>query len=567
VTWLNDNAVQVTVPDGEGKALDSRITIAAQSSVLASSFSYDPPAITALIYTNTDTDGGNTVTVLGYNFGSVAAAQSGAIGSTSAPVTYTSHIVSLLTTPAGTGKDLPVNIVISGQQGSYSGCGKPSCAFSYTAPSITHVTPKYGAAAGGSSITIYGANFGQGVASETAASIHTLPCASITFVSSSQLVCAAAANSLNVNGTGACSECNAHAVTALVDINGLQGFLMKAFSYSNDGSTAALAALWCSAVKVAFSSNSNGMIYIDPDSDGDTSDAYQVFCRQQADGGGWTKIVQYEEDAYTPTLGAFGMVATQEIFDGKLSDAEIALIGGRRALVNTGSVIPSSDTAFSLRDDFTDELPLSRAPSRYVGLSITIGSESRVITSYSVTGTNPSVVVSPAFTLAPASGATYQIYSPSKEYHVFGTSFTGQTDDAEEPIYKLYLRSSFQYVDTSYGQGILSDTSAAVGACVAGAYADCPSSWTYFVSPGYIDTMQFGLPANSPGALDDCDRIITDLDPNFCLGHFYDSITFVQASQTQRCYISGACGVGQTIGKGVRLLQVSIFTREYDPDP
>ena len=113
----------------------------------------------------------------------------------------------------------------------------------------------------------------------------------------------------------------------------------------------------------------------------------------------------------------------------------------------------------------------------------TPGSESRVITSYSVTGTNPSVVVSPAFTLAPASGATYQIYSPSKEYLVFGTSFTGQTDDAEEPIYKLYLRSSFQYVDTSYGQGILSDTSAAVGACVAGAYADCPSSWTYFVSP------------------------------------------------------------------------------------
>ena len=113
----------------------------------------------------------------------------------------------------------------------------------------------------------------------------------------------------------------------------------------------------------------------------------------------------------------------------------------------------------------------------------TPGTESRVITSYSVTGTNPSVVVSPAFTLAPASGATYQIYSPSKEYLVFGTSFTGQTDDAEEPIYKLYLRSSFQYVDTSYGQGILSDTSAAVGACVAGAYADCPSSWTYFESP------------------------------------------------------------------------------------
>lgn len=106
-----------------------------------------------------------------------------------------------------------------------------------------------------------------------------------------------------------------------------------------------------------------------------------------------------------------------------------------------------------------------------------------MITSYTTTSVNPRVVVSPAFTLAPASGVAYQIYSPAKEYLIFGTSFTGQTDDAEEPIYKLYLRSSFRYIDTAYGQGILSDTSAAVGACVAGAYADCPSSWTYFVSP------------------------------------------------------------------------------------
>jgi hypothetical protein len=50
-------------------------------------------------------------------------------------------------------------------------------------------------------------------------------------------------------------------------------------------------------------------------------------------------------------------------------------------------------------------------------------------------------------------------------------------------------------------------------------------------------------------------------------GHFFDSVTFVQASQTKRCYISGACAVGQPIGKGVGLMQVSLYTREYDPAP
>ena len=102
------------------------------------------------------------------------------------------------------------------------------------------------------------------------------------------------------------------------------------------------------------------------------------------------------------------------------------------------------------------------------------------------------------------------------------------------------------------------------GACVAADYSDC-TSFTYFVSPGRIDTNLFGLPANTPGAVDDCNRIISDLNPNLCLGHFFDTITFVQASQTERCFISGSCGVGQTIGKGVRLMQVSIYVREYDP--
>ena len=284
VTWLSDNQVRATIPDGEGTAHSTYISVAAQSSELPAAFSYDPPTVTALIYATSDTDGGNKVTVLGTNFGSTAATQTGTVGSTSASIDYVSHAVLMITTPPGTGKDLPVTITITGQATSFSNCGKPSCAFSYSAPRITHVTPKYGASAGSSSITLYGTNFGQGVASETAASVHSQACASILYVSSSSIVCTTPANALVSSGASACTQCNAYAVAVQITINGLDGSLLRAFSYTNNGTSAANAALWCRAAKVAFAANTDGLIYIDPDGDGDTTNAYQAWCRQQADG-------------------------------------------------------------------------------------------------------------------------------------------------------------------------------------------------------------------------------------------------------------------------------------------
>ena len=193
------------------------------------------------------------------------------------------------------------------------------------------------------------------------------------------------------------------------------------------------------------------------------------------------------------------------------------MIGGKRSVLNSGTISANSASSFSLVDDASDNLPLSRITGRYVGLSITVGTQSRMIISFTATGSVVTVVVSPAFASTPATGAAYQIYTPTKEYLLFGLAFTGLTENYEEPLYRLYLRSSFPYVDTAYGQGILSDTGAAVGACYAGAYSECPASWNYFVSPGRIDTSAFGFPAGSPGALDDCNRIVTDVNPNYCL--------------------------------------------------
>ena len=79
------------------------------------------------------------------------------------------------------------------------------------------------------------------------------------------MTCASAPNAFISNRTFACVECNTHSVTAQVIINELVGTLPNAFSYTNDGSNAGSAALWCSAAKVAFASNTDGMLYIDPD--------------------------------------------------------------------------------------------------------------------------------------------------------------------------------------------------------------------------------------------------------------------------------------------------------------
>ena len=65
--------------------------------------------------------------------------------------------------------------------------------------------------------------------------------------------------------------------------------------------------------------------------------------------------MQHNEGAYTPTPGAAGVVATTTVEDGKLSDEEIDMIGGKRVLLNTGTVIAESRSSFSLFDNLNDD--------------------------------------------------------------------------------------------------------------------------------------------------------------------------------------------------------------------
>ena len=93
------------------------------------------------------------------------------------------------------------------------------------------------------------------------------------------------------------------------------------------------------------------------------------------------------------------------------------------AIRNTGTVVSVlSSSSFYLYDDVNDALSTAQNSGEYNGLFISIGAESRDISSciISIPNSNPLITVSKAFTHLPSEGTGYQIYSatdpnPSKD--------------------------------------------------------------------------------------------------------------------------------------------------------
>ena len=96
-----------------------------------------------------------------------------------------------------------------------------------------------------------------------------------------------------------------------------------------DGSSRAEAGRSCAAILAAGLSRGDRVYWIDPRG-GSTEDAFSVYCDMTMDGGGWAKVLQYADAAYTPTAGGAGNIAVQGIGGfAKLADARINAIGGR----------------------------------------------------------------------------------------------------------------------------------------------------------------------------------------------------------------------------------------------
>ena len=99
-----------------------------------------------------------------------------------------------------------------------------------------------------------------------------------------------------------------------------------------DGSSPDRAAQGCGAVE----STQSGMYWIDPDGDGDTSDAYRAYCEQTTDGGGWELVMWtqggYHRNTAAVSVGSLGDLSTHA----KRSDADIKAIaraGAREVLI------------------------------------------------------------------------------------------------------------------------------------------------------------------------------------------------------------------------------------------
>ena len=211
----------ITSPDSD-LAEDKIVTTAGSNSATASLNSAGPwvmqmvtftaatgpaPTVTSISPNNGPAAGGTPVTITGTNFASGASLTIGGAAATNVVVVSSTQITA--TTPAGTAGAATVTVTANGQAASLAN------GFTYiAAPTVTSVAPSAGTTAGGTSITIAGANFAAGAT----VTLGGNPATNVVVVNTTQITATTPAG-----GAGP--------ATITVAVNGQAGSLTNGFTY------------------------------------------------------------------------------------------------------------------------------------------------------------------------------------------------------------------------------------------------------------------------------------------------------------------------------------------------
>jgi hypothetical protein len=208
VVVVSSTSITATTPAGSAGAVTVTVTVSGQSGSLTNGFTYVVvPTVTGVSPNTGTTAGGTAVTIAGTNFASGATVKFGSTAATNVVVVSGTSITA--TTPAGSAGAVTVAVTIGGQSGSLAS------GFTYVAtPTVTSVSPNTGTTAGGTTVTISGANFVAGATVKFGPTAAT----NVVVVSSTSITATTPAGS-------------AGAVTVTVTVSGQSGSLTNGFTY------------------------------------------------------------------------------------------------------------------------------------------------------------------------------------------------------------------------------------------------------------------------------------------------------------------------------------------------
>ncbi len=188
-TFNSDTSITAVSPAGTGTA-DVTVTtpVGTSATTSADEFTY-VPAVTGISPTSGPAAGGTTVMISGAGFTGVTAVDFGTTPATS--FTFNSDTSITAVSPAGTGT---VDVTVTTPAGTSAMTSADE--FTYV-PTVTGISPTFGPAAGGTTVTIGGIGF-TGV---TAVDFGTTPAASFTFNSDSSITAVSPAGTSTVDVT------------------------------------------------------------------------------------------------------------------------------------------------------------------------------------------------------------------------------------------------------------------------------------------------------------------------------------------------------------------------------